>query len=146
MHRLKQSGAIVSRISPNSPCPCGLDAKYKRCCGRFHAGSPAPTAEALMRSRYSAYAAGEAAYILATTDPLGPHFERDEAAWLRSVQRFCSQTGFVGLRVLRAEEEGALGLVAFEASLEVGGQRRLMTELSRFRKEGDRWLYSGPQG
>jgi uncharacterized protein YchJ len=52
----------------------------------------------------------------------------------------------VGLRVLRAEEEGALGLVAFEASLEVGGQRRLMTELSRFRKEGDRWLYSGPQG
>ena len=37
-------------------CPCGLPAAYDRCCGRFLAGAAAPTAELLMRSRYTAYA------------------------------------------------------------------------------------------
>ncbi len=37
-------------------CPCGLGDDYEACCRRLHAGSPAPTAEALMRSRYSAFA------------------------------------------------------------------------------------------
>ena len=41
-------------------CPCGLGDDYESCCGRFHAGAPAPTAEALMRSRYSAFAVGDA--------------------------------------------------------------------------------------
>lgn len=39
------------------------------CCGRFHAGAPAPDAEALMRSRYSAYVLGLEGYLLATWHP-----------------------------------------------------------------------------
>ena len=42
-------------------CPCGLPADYRQCCGRFHAGAyylQAPTPEALMWSRYSAYVLG----------------------------------------------------------------------------------------
>ena len=45
-------------------CPCGLGDDYDACCGRLHAGAPALTAEALMRSRYSAFAVGDAAYLL----------------------------------------------------------------------------------
>ena len=50
-------------------CPCGLADDYDACCGRFHAGTPAPTAEALMRSRYSAFAVGDAGYLLRTWHP-----------------------------------------------------------------------------
>ena len=44
-------------------CPCGLGDGYASCCGRLHAGAPAPTAESLMRSRYSAFAVGDAGYL-----------------------------------------------------------------------------------
>ena len=52
------------------PCPCGSGQSYTTCCGPWHAGVPAPTAEALMRSRYSAYVLGLE----------GPAVEKDEAA------------------------------------------------------------------
>src|SRR6476646_1630340 len=39
-------------------CPCGLGDDYESCCGRLHAGAPAPNAESLMRSSYSAFAVG----------------------------------------------------------------------------------------
>jgi uncharacterized protein YchJ len=50
-------------------CPCGYGDEYESCCGRFHAGTPAPTAESLMRSRYSAFAVGDTAYLLRTWHP-----------------------------------------------------------------------------
>ena len=52
-------------------CPCGLGDDYESCCGRLHAGVPAPTAESLMRSRYSAFAVGDAGYLLRTWHPSG---------------------------------------------------------------------------
>ena len=50
-------------------CPCGLGDDYAACCGRLHGGAPAATAEALMRSRYSAFAVGDADYLLRTWHP-----------------------------------------------------------------------------
>ena len=51
-------------------CPCGSSQLYAQCCGRFHSGAAAaPTAETLMRSRYSAYARRDADYILRTWHP-----------------------------------------------------------------------------
>lgn len=50
-------------------CPCGLGEKYDSCCGRYHSGTPAPTAEQLMRSRYTAFALGDADYLLRTWHP-----------------------------------------------------------------------------
>ena len=46
------------------PCACGSGKTYAACCGRLHAGAPAGDAEALMRSRYSAFARGDRAYLL----------------------------------------------------------------------------------
>lgn len=53
-------------IDNDARCPCGTGETYGACCGRFHAGAPAPTAEALMRSRFTAFAANDADYLLAT--------------------------------------------------------------------------------
>ena len=52
-----------------NPCPCGTGRDYAACCGRYHAGEPAPDAEALMRSRYSAFVTGNADYLRATWHP-----------------------------------------------------------------------------
>ena len=49
------------------PCPCGSGDTLDHCCGPLHRGErKAATAEALMRSRYSAYALGKLDYLIAT--------------------------------------------------------------------------------
>ena len=51
-------------------CPCGSGLPLGECCGRLHDGTAtAATAEQLMRSRYSAFVLGDAAYLLATWHP-----------------------------------------------------------------------------
>lgn len=51
-------------------CPCLSGSRYSECCGPFHAGTAAaPTAERLMRSRYSAYAVGDVDYLLRSWHP-----------------------------------------------------------------------------
>src|SRR4051812_38126139 len=53
-----------SEVKPN--CPCGSTLEYSLCCGRYHAGEAAPTAEALMRSRYTAFVMQNEQYLLDT--------------------------------------------------------------------------------
>lgn len=113
-------------------CPCGLPAAYRACCGRYHAGSAAPTAELLMRSRYSAYALGDPAYLLQTwhpsTRPAGLHL--DGTRWTR-------------LEVLESTGGGLLetaGTVAFRAHHRGG----VLEEHSGFVRDAGRWSYLGP--
>ncbi len=48
-------------------CPCSSNKNYADCCGRYlNGGEVAPNAEALMRSRYTAYTLGRGDYLLAT--------------------------------------------------------------------------------
>ena len=52
--------------STDAPCPCGRSLAYAACCSRWHEGPQylqAPTAEALMRSRYSAFVLGRHDYL-----------------------------------------------------------------------------------
>ena len=53
-------------MSPNEKCPCGSAIKYKKCCKAYHDGKIPKDALTLMKSRYSAYAAGEVKYIQKT--------------------------------------------------------------------------------
>jgi len=118
-------------------CPCGLGDDYESCCGRLHNGADAPTAELLMRSRYSAFAVGDADYLLRTWHPAGrPGTLRldPERRWTR-------------LAVLEAHGGGLFdttGTVRFRALYVQDGQRGVLTETSRFVREGRRWLYLGP--
>ena len=129
-----------------SRCPCRSRRLLKRCCGPVLAGRPAESPEALMRSRYAAYALGRTDYIVATTDPGGPQWQGepggDTAPWEADIRRFCETTRFVGLRILEAPEPvGDEGTVSFRAELEQGGRDASFAERSRFTRADGRWRY-----
>ncbi|WP_432221582.1 YchJ family protein [Flavobacterium sp. TMP13] len=48
-------------------CYCDTGLLYEQCCGLYHTNKKAPTALALMRSRYSAFASHNADYLMETT-------------------------------------------------------------------------------
>jgi SEC-C motif-containing protein len=118
-------------------CPCGLGDDYGSCCGRLHAGAPARTAESLMRSRYSAFAVGDAGYLLRTWHPSG----RPEALTLDPALQWTR------LAVLEAERGGlfdADGTVRFRAVYVREGKRGVLAETSRFVRQDGLWTYLGP--
>ncbi len=90
-----------------------------------------------MKSRYSAYAAGESAYIIKTTHPDNPDFSEDMQAWKRSIDLFSQETHFQGLKILEWIDAEAEAYVTFKASLSTGE----LIEKSRFLKISGRWLY-----
>jgi SEC-C motif domain protein len=118
-----------------TPCPCGSGRAYAHCCGRWHAGPlhlQAPDAEALMRSRYCAYARGLHDYLLATWHPSTRPHRLDVEPGLR----------WLGLTVQahqRQDDEHAT--VRFVARSKRGGRASRLTETSRFVREGGRWFY-----
>lgn len=123
------------RITATSPCPCGLGEAYAHCCGELHAGrSSAPTAEALMRSRYSAFAAGDTGYLLRTWHPRTRPAELE----LDPAQHW------TGLRITGHTAGGMLhteGTVTFEAHYERRGVPGVQSEDSTFSKVDGQWLY-----
>lgn len=127
-------------LKPNDPCPCG-GGKYKKCCAPMHRGVSAPSAEALMRSRYSAYALGILAYIIDTTDEEGPLFESSRPQWLAELTAFTSETKFLGLEVLEHVPGEAESMVDFSAKIEQRGTVSMMREKSRFTRKGGVWRY-----
>jgi SEC-C motif-containing protein len=123
-------------LPDDARCPCGSGDTYGACCGRFHRGAPAPTPEALMRSRYSAFAVGDAGYLLSTWDP-----ERRPADLVLD-----PDTEWRRLVVVRAEGGpfDTRGTVEFEAHHRTGGRRGVQHEVSEFARRGGTWLYVGP--
>ncbi|SDF12569.1 SEC-C motif-containing protein [Cellulosimicrobium cellulans] len=135
-------------LDDDARCPCLSGDTYGSCCGRYHAGlrpgqdgaAPgphAPTAEALMRSRYSAFAVGDADYLRATWHPSTRPADLDlddDVEWRR-------------LDVVRTEAGGPFdttGVVEFVAhhrSRTDPADRGRLHEVSRFVREGDRWSY-----
>ena len=118
-------------------CPCGTGRDLAVCCGRYHAGDAAPDAEALMRSRYSAFVRQDARYLLATwhasTRPASLDFE--------------AGTHWLGLEV-RAQRtlDAAHAEVEFVARSRLHGRASRLHERSRFVRENDasgvaRWVY-----
>ena len=119
----------------NLPCPCGSESPYTACCARWHASlrageTGAPTPEAQMRSRYSAYALGLPDYLLATWHPSSAPGELE-----------LSPVKWVALDILHAESAGDAGVVEFIARFRVNGRAQRMHETSRFVREDGRWLY-----
>lgn len=126
---------ILPPATPSGPCVCGSGTAYRSCCAPLHEGTPAETAEALMRSRYSAFALGLEDHLFRTwhprTRPAGP-FTSAGLAWR-------------GLTVLRTEDGGAgdsAGVVEFEARYVDGtGAEQVLRETSRFERRAGRWVY-----
>lgn len=117
------------------PCPCGSTLPHAVCCGRYHDGPQhlqAPSAEALMRSRYSAFVLGLRDYLLATwhtsTRPADLEADPPGMKWL-------------ALDVKRTSQQDAdHATVEFVARSKLAGRAHRLHEVSRFVREG-RWFY-----
>lgn len=115
-------------------CPCSSGTPYLQCCRPYHASAPAPTAEKLMRARYSAYALREDAYIIATWHPTTrpaietPAVEEETTNWL-------------GLEIRTHRENGDQATVEFVARYKQGGRAQRLHEVSRFVREAGWWWY-----
>ncbi|MBL0371040.1 YchJ family protein [Rhizobium sp. KVB221] len=120
-------------------CPCGSRREYSACCAPYIAGKPAPTAEALMRSRYSAYTIGNFDYIEKTcTGPAALSFNRAEA------ERAQLGTEWLGLEIKKTQqgrESDTAGTVKFLFRYRHHGQEFSHLETSNFRRIDGFWLY-----
>ncbi|MFI2665948.1 YchJ family protein [Micromonospora carbonacea] len=127
------------RNPATDPCPCGTGQPYPDCCGKLHRGhADAATAEALMRSRYTAYALGDTTYLLrswhTSTRPRRLHPEPGQR-WTR-------------LDILHTDRGGLLdntGTVTFQAHYRQASRPATLTEHSRFTREHGRWVYLDAQ-
>ena len=119
-------------------CPCGLGPSFGACCGRFTGtGVPAPTAELLMRSRFTAYARQDADHLSATWHSSSRPARLELDADLR----------WTALEIVSTTAGGLLdttGTVAFRARAVAGGRKRSVEEDSAFVREAGAWTYLGP--
>jgi SEC-C motif-containing protein len=120
---------------PSLRCPCGTGLPHAECCGRLHAGTAtAATAEQLMRSRYSAFAVGDAGYLLATWHSS----TRPRTLDLDPAVRW---TGLEVLAVTGGSLLAPEGTVEFRAHHRTGAVRGAQHERSRFAREDGQWRY-----
>lgn len=118
-------------------CPCGSDQDLDNCCGPIIAGAPSPTAEALMRARYTAFAQKNLDFLEQTHAPeIRDDFNRAEA------ERVAEESKWYGLDVRRTvESEDGTTQVEFVARFRRDGQDLIHHEFANFRQEDGRWLY-----
>jgi SEC-C motif-containing protein len=122
-------------------CPCGSGERFEACCGQYlDGGVVPPTAEALMRSRYTAYALERAEYIVETHHPE----TRDEAVDIDAVREWAEEGDFQSLQILstsRGGEDDDEGEVEFAACFRVRGRDRVHRERSTFKRKDGRWYF-----
>ena len=115
-------------------CLCRSDLLFDDCCGRFlKHGKIAPTAELLMRSRYTAYALKREDYLLATwhssTRPLTLDLKQQFHQWLGLIIKHHEQS---------SPDQAA---VEFVARYKINGRAYRLHEISRFARENGMWFY-----
>ncbi len=127
---------IVMSNQAQLPCLCGSILPYQQCCQPYHEGEKIPaTAEQLMRSRFTAYAMRNIAYLQATWEsshrPEKIDFSKETVQWQR-------------LEIVSVKKGGLKdekGIVEFKAFYTLDGQEAVMNEISRFKKIAQRWFY-----
>jgi SEC-C motif-containing protein len=115
-------------------CYCGNQMTFENCCQLYIDGTKkTPTAEALMRSRYSAYAIGNADYLVATTHPSTrkKHKKSDILEWSKS-------NNWKRLKIINSTET----IVKFSAYyIDNHLKAQIHTEESTFIYEEENWFY-----
>jgi SEC-C motif-containing protein len=122
-------------------CPCGSGIDYRACCRPFHQGGEPADPAALVRSRFSAFALGEAAYLWRTLHPDHPFRARPEPDVLRELGRARRELRYRALSVHDVELEDRRARVLFTARVFEKGRDRSFVELSRFERTDEGWRY-----
>jgi SEC-C motif-containing protein len=125
----------MMKANRHEACPCGSGRPFAGCCEPYldHADNPA-TAEALMRSRYTAYSLGRLDYVRATWHPKTCPSALQPVAGLR----------WLGLQIRRVQaggENDVTGIVEFVARSKLGGRAERLHETSTFERVDGRWMY-----
>jgi SEC-C motif-containing protein len=124
-----------------TPCPCGSELNLDGCCGPIIDGAPAPTAEALLRSRYTAFVLGDIGYLADTLSAdIRGDFDQVEA------EITAGKAKWKGLEV-RAITDGGVdderGSIEFIARFRLNGRSRVHHELAEFSRQQGRWICVG---
>lgn len=120
-------------------CPCGSAKPFEDCCGPILAGGPAATAEALMRSRYTAYVRCDVDHLERSLAPEArtDHDRKAAEAWAKSVE-------WLGLSILSSEGGNGTeetGQVEFTARFRQNGLEQTHHETGSFRRHDATWVY-----
>jgi SEC-C motif-containing protein len=124
-----------------SLCPCGSGLNFDACCGPILAGSPAPTAEALMRSRYTAHVKQDLAHLERTLSA-----DQRKTFDAAAAKRWSTESEWLGLTISRTEgggEKDDAGAVEFTARFKMNGEEHEHFEVALFGREDGRWVYTG---
>ncbi len=124
-----------------SECPCCSGLEFEACCGPLLRGEKsASTAEAMMRSRYTAYASGRIDYVRDTTHPKNrAEFEEESA------QKWSKDSDWVGLEIISTKDgvEGdTQGEVEFVATYVQDDEEVEHHEVAQFKREKDNWYFT----
>lgn len=126
-------------MSQENLCPCGSQKPYEACCEPYHLHRDAPTCEALMRSRYSAFVFKRVDYLVETTHPShrSKHLKEE-------IAHSCQNIAWTGLEVISTWQGGQndkVGKVSFKAMFLQDGKEGIHREHSRFKRYGKAWMY-----
>ena len=121
-------------------CPCGSGLEFEQCCRPVLAGDrKAPTAEALMRARYTAFVRADVAFLTQSLHPAHRH-DHDEAA----TRRWAERSQWLGLEIvdtIGGQSSDDEGEVEFIATFKERGAVRRHHERSRFLREAGAWYF-----
>ena len=132
---MQKSQSVPFAMTDTNICHCNSDRPYAECCEPLLSGDhTALTAEALMRSRYTAYVLRDTGYLLKSWHPSTRPDKIDPAAIPE----------WHGLHIVRTEkgrESDNEGVVEFKATSFFQKIPWQLHEASRFVKEDGQWLY-----
>lgn len=132
------------KVGPSKPCPCGSTRTYGECCGPLHKHERAPeSAEALMRSRYSAFALGNVEWLIETLATEHEDRVMAERVLAASIREVCRAGRFMALTVRETSENANTARVRFHVRVFSGGRDRSFEETSDFVREPVGWRYLG---
>lgn len=121
-------------------CPCGSEKLFSDCCKPIILKKKVTsTAEALMRSRYTAYTLANVNYLMCShhskTRPL-----KDK----KNIKKWAQSVKWMGLKIVNTEEgteNDDYGMVEFIALYIENGKLNQIHEKSIFEKENNLWVY-----
>ncbi len=130
----ERGGGRFVTVRDEQPCPCGSGERFDGCCAPVLRGSQAPSAERLMRSRYTAFVVGDERHLFATWHP----GTRPESLDLDPSMRW---TGLEVIDVVDGGVDDSRGVVEFRAHWRERGVTGMLAERSRFVRQSGRWWY-----
>lgn len=121
-------------------CPCGSDRPYEECCQPIIKGEQsAPTAETLMRARYSSYVKQELDFLLESTHP--DHREDYDPQSTRTWSESARWHGLEIADTVDGTEGDTTGEVEFMAHFSIRNQRQVHHERATFEKVDGKWFF-----